>query len=195
MQFIVLGLACDRCTDSATTALLDINKVSAVKVDTASGEAHLELAGDVSRERVREVLAGLGFETRFPGDPVFAPLSADEKATLDLRVIADGKAFDVQSLVVPGKVAVFDYYADWCGPCKLLSPRLERLAATYGDVALRKVDIKDWESPAARQATRDFQLPGLPYVRVYGPTGRFLGAVHGNRADEVEQLIKKGLGR
>ena len=49
---------------------------------------------------------------------------------------------------VPGKLVLFDFYADWCGPCRQISPHLERLAQSDPDVVLVKVDIVDWGPPA-----------------------------------------------
>jgi thiol-disulfide isomerase/thioredoxin len=83
-----------------------------------------------------------------------------------------------------------DFFADWCGPCHLLTPKLERLVLNHDKLALRKVDISNWESPAARQATAEFGMPGLPYVRIYDERGQLLGAVHGNHIDQVEHIVK-----
>ncbi len=56
-------------------------------------------------------------------------------------------------------------------------------------MAVRKIDVVSWESEAARQATREFKLPGLPYVRVYGPDGRVLGVVSGNDISKIRALL------
>jgi thioredoxin 1 len=42
-------------------------------------------------------------------------------------------------------VTVVDFYADWCGPCKQLSPSLEQMARTDPEIALRKIDIVNVE--------------------------------------------------
>lgn len=42
------------------------------------------------------------------------------------------------------KPAIIDFYADWCGPCKRLSPILEEIAAEYeGEVIIYKVNVDD----------------------------------------------------
>ena len=104
--------------------------------------------------------------------------------------MSHGNAIRIKDHLARGKVTIFDYYADWCGPCHLLSPKLERLVLRYENVALRKVDLVDWKSKAARQATREFKLPGLPFTQVYDDRGKLLGQVEGNAIEEIEKLIR-----
>ena len=51
-------------------------------------------------------------------------------------------AFSVEQL--PGKVVLVDFFATWCGPCKVLEPVLDDLASGYvGKVKFVKVDIEE----------------------------------------------------
>ncbi|HEY8365337.1 MAG TPA: thioredoxin [Haloplasmataceae bacterium] len=50
-------------------------------------------------------------------------------------------------LIANGTVLV-DFYADWCGPCKMLSPILEELSQEYDDVKFVKVNIDNSKSIA-----------------------------------------------
>jgi putative thioredoxin len=62
-----------------------------------------------------------------------------------------------QSMTVP---VVIDLWADWCGPCKQLTPILERLAAEYaGRWVLAKVDVD-----AEQQIAAAFQVQSIPSV-------------------------------
>ena len=48
------------------------------------------------------------------------------------------------------KPAIIDFYADWCGPCKVVSPILEELATTYsGKMDFYKIDTEDQKELAS----------------------------------------------
>ncbi len=183
-------------------ALEGLDGVDGVQLRFEEGE--LEVRHDPRRVSEDDLLAavracadesGKPFVATIGGSAGAPPAAADalteaERARLDLAVISRGEAVDLEEHLVAGKLTLFDYYADWCGPCAVLGRDLERMALERGDVAIRKIDIIDWKSPAARQATADYQLPGLPYVRVYGPQGEFLGAVTGNDPQAVRALLE-----
>ena len=69
-----------------------------------------------------------------------------------------------------GSNAVVLVFADWCGPCKRLDPYLKDMAKDPR-IAVRKVDIVNWNSPVAGQ----WRLTSIPNLRVYDPNGRLLG--------------------
>ena len=64
-----------------------------------------------------------------------------------LKHINDVAEFD--AAIKEGKVLV-DFFATWCGPCKMLSPVLEQLAEKEPDLLILKIDVDEVGALAAR---------------------------------------------
>jgi len=190
VSFEIAGMTCALCEDNAEKALRGINGVTTADVDLDTHKATVTATRELRHDEVRKALAKLGFDAGFANDPLLAPLSADERARLDIATISKGAAFDLDKHLAKGKVTIVDFWAEWCGPCHALSPKLEHLVRDRDGIALRTIELVSWESAAAKQATGQFKLPGLPYVRVYGPNGRFAGAVIGNDIEKINKLIE-----
>jgi len=60
------------------------------------------------------------------------------------------------------KTVLLDFYADWCGPCQMLSPILEELAAERADIKVCKVDV-DSDPQLAMQ----FGINSIPALFVF----------------------------
>jgi thiol-disulfide isomerase/thioredoxin len=106
----------------------------------------------------------------------------------DVSTITHGREVDLEDHLVPGKFVLFDFYADWCGPCRSLEPKLLDLAGRHDDrLALRKVDIINWDSAVARQ----YRLSSIPYLVLYGPDGNRLAA---GDAGSVLHRLQSSLG-
>lgn len=191
-EFLVLGMSCDDCAKSAKKALkTNIRNILKLEIDFESKRGFIESSSLIEASEIRRALGTLGFEARFARDlPKPEPLSEEAKVKLDIEMISKGKEVDLKEFLAPGKFTIFDYYAEWCGPCHLLSPRLERLVSERNDIALRVIDIGNWKSAVAKQATREFRLSGLPYVRIYNQAGRFVGEVQGNYFEKIQALIE-----
>lgn len=72
------------------------------------------------------------------------------------------QTFQQQVLQSPLPVLV-DFYADWCGPCRMLAPTLEKLAGEFaGRVAIVKVNIDD--NPKLAGQYRVESIPTLMVV-------------------------------
>jgi len=116
---------------------------------------------------------------------VEAPAAVVAGRGRQVEVISHGTEVDIAKHVALGNVTVVDFYADWCGPCKQLSPSLEQMARTDPEVALRKIDIVNWKTPVVRQ----FNIHSVPQVNVYNRGGRLVGTVVGADAAEVKRYV------
>ncbi len=97
---------------------------------------------------------------------------AAEAQVAKIRVVSNrGQQVDLAALLVPGKVTIVDFYAEWCGPCRQLGPHLEQLAKEDPDVVLLKIDIFDWNTPVTQQ----FGINSVPNVRVFNPAKTQIG--------------------
>ena len=102
-----------------------------------------------------------------------------------VEVISHGAQVDIAKHLALGNVTVVDFYADWCGPCKQLSPTLEQMARTDPEIALRKIDIVNWNTAVAKQ----HNIHSIPQVNVYNRGGRLVGTVVGVSIEEVKRYV------
>lgn len=76
----------------------------------------------------------------------------------------------LSEVVSKNKIVMVDFWAAWCGPCRMLSPILDQLSEEHTDkMVLAKVDVD-----ANAELARDFQVMSIPTVvtfkdgKVYG---------------------------
>jgi thiol-disulfide isomerase/thioredoxin len=102
-----------------------------------------------------------------------------------VEVISHGAQVDINKHLALGSVTVVDFYADWCGPCRQLSPSLEQMATSDPEVALRKIDIVNWRTAVVRQ----FDVHSIPQVNVYNRGGSLVGTVNGADIDAIKRYV------
>ncbi|WP_321480117.1 thioredoxin [uncultured Bacteroides sp.] len=74
------------------------------------------------------------------------------------------------------KPAVIDFYASWCGPCKMIAPLLEELAAEYGEeIYIYKINTEEEQELAAAFGIRS--IPTLLFVPMEGQPQMAQGAM------------------
>ncbi|WP_434391320.1 thioredoxin domain-containing protein [Melittangium boletus] len=107
----------------------------------------------------------------------------------DLRILVEGGE-DVPSLqphLVPDKVTVFEFYADWCAVCRKVDRHVYARLNQRPDVAYRKLNVVSWESPLARHYLAD--APGLPLLVVYDKQGREVATLSGGDTGALDRAI------
>lgn len=93
--------------------------------------------------------------------------------------------FENDVLKSEGKVLV-DFYADWCGPCKMMSPVIEKISDEIGDLAkVGKINVDENGSIA-----QEYNIMSIPTIMVFkngNPVKTFIGVTDKN---EIIDAIK-----
>lgn len=84
---------------------------------------------------------------------------------------------------------LIDYFATWCGPCKMMHPILDDLKKQMGDrVKIVKIDV---DVPANRQSVYTYQIQSVPTLMLF-QKGRMLWRQSGMvRAEQLKEIIEK----
>ncbi len=79
---------------------------------------------------------------------------------------------------------LIDFYADWCGPCKIVAPLLEELQKEYGDkIVIYKVDTEDQQELAGMFGIQS--IPSLLFVPIDGQPQMAMGALQKNTFEQA----------
>ena len=68
-------------------------------------------------------------------------------------------AAQFKQAVAEGRAMLLDFYADWCGPCRMLTPVIEEIAAEHPELMVCKVNVDEESALAAR-----FGIVSIPFV-------------------------------
>ncbi len=113
--------------------------------------------------------------------------------SMDVQKISHGgEVVDLNAHLAAGKVTVVDFYALWCGPCRVVTHELKKIMAERSDVALRKVNIVDWDRPVVAQHLQG--VVNIPHVLVFGKDGQQVAAITGVKKRAIREAILKAGG-
>lgn len=87
-------------------------------------------------------------------------------------------------------LVLVDFHANWCGPCKAMSPALEAFAKAHPEVQVIKVDVDT--SPALASAHRVRGIPTLQFIRDGQVLGTKVGAQTRAQLDQFHYDVLAG---
>ena len=83
-------------------------------------------------------------------------------------------------VLASGQPVVIDFWAEWCGPCRMVAPIVEELAAEYeGKVLIGKCDVDDNDDIVAEYKVRN--IPTIVFIKGGEVVDKHVGAI--NKAD------------
>ena len=88
-------------------------------------------------------------------------------------VIVTDKSF-ADEVLGSDKPVLVDFWATWCGPCKMVAPVLEEIASEHSEIKIVKIDID-----ANPQAAREYKVMSIPTMIVFSggePVKQIVGA-------------------
>ena len=84
---------------------------------------------------------------------------------------------------------IVDFWAEWCGPCKMINPLIEELASTYkGRIIVGKVNVDEQKELVAKYGVKT--VPTVYFVKDGEPKERFTGSESKeNYVEVIEELL------
>ena len=100
-------------------------------------------------------------------------------------MVKEIKDTEYKDIVKSNKKVVIDCFANWCGPCKMLSPVIDSLAEEYNDISFYKINVDD-----AEKITTEFEIMSIPTILIF-ENGELKDKVVGFRSkSELEELFR-----
>lgn len=86
------------------------------------------------------------------------------------------------------KPAIVDFYADWCGPCKMMAPVFKELSSQMSDYDFYKINVDNEQELAGK-----YQVMSIPTVMVFKNGKPVLTSVGFLSKDDLENKIESAV--
>lgn len=86
-----------------------------------------------------------------------------------------------------GKVVLVDFYATWCGPCKMMAPHIDAMKANYGD----KLVVLKVDTDKSIEVSQHFKINAIPLVKLYKDGKEVYDKTGYHSAEDLKALLSK----
>ncbi|HEY4650910.1 MAG TPA: thioredoxin family protein [Pontibacter sp.] len=94
---------------------------------------------------------------------------------------------DFNEVLNSNQKVVVKYYADWCGSCRLFSPKFKRMSDDEAFAGVAFVDVNAETSPEARKLA---SVTNLPFFAIF-KNGQLVDTVAASKEEAIRELIHK----
>lgn len=107
------------------------------------------------------------------------------KGNINMSVVSFNKD-DLENVKNSGKIILLDFYADWCGPCRMLSPVVDEFAEENPDFVVGKINVD--KEP---ELSEKFGVSSIPMLVVM-KDGKILNKSVGAKSkQQILEMIEK----
>ena len=104
-------------------------------------------------------IIGMILLSKFLNDRNKVEISNEEESTMEVMKVTSSN-FE-EEVLNSDKTVLIDFYADWCGPCKMFSPIVESVAEENEDIKVVKIDVDNAQDLAIK-----YQVMSIPTIVV-----------------------------
>jgi len=170
--YSIQGVDCGDCGDQIKSQLKQVKGVKKAAFDIHKVELTVRLDDGVADTAILAAVDRAGFKAMVgPGQGAYLPTPKYPDGADVMKLTDNGSAVGpLEKHRAPAKYTVFDIYAEWCGPCRMVDARLREIVAVRKDVAVRKLNVVDFDSRLAQELGPGLRM--LPYLVVFSPEGK-----------------------
>lgn len=110
------------------------------------------------------------------------------------EVVADAKKSNAgytmasyNEAIASGKIVLVDFYATWCGPCKMMAPHIETMKAKYGD----KLVVLKVDTDKSIEVSQHFKINAIPLIKLYKDGKEVYDKTGYHSAEDLGALLGK----